>query len=78
MRLDNRFRYWQAHAGTLDPMPLTLASIESLEDPLDFLFFDPRPLVRNTNVMELVMLLRCDRDGASWRRVELRVGDQVN
>jgi hypothetical protein len=32
---------------------------------LDFLFFDPRPLVRDTNVMELVALLCRDRDGWS-------------
>src|ERR1700730_3904468 len=76
--LDNHFRYRQAPAGASDAIPYILSSIEFLEDMLDFLFFNPRPLVRNTNVMELVMLLRSDRDGLSWRRVELRVGDQVN
>src|ERR1700730_377252 len=78
VRLDNHFRYRQAHAGAWHAIPYILSSIEFLEDMLDFLFFNPRPLVRNTNVMELVMLLRSDRDGLSWRRVELRVGDQVN
>src|SRR3984893_14071251 len=77
-RLDNRFRYWQAHAGALDPMPLTLASIEFLEDLADFLFFDPRPLVRNTETIELVLFLCRDPDGLTWGGVELRVSDKVN
>ena len=76
--LDNHFRYRQARAGAWHAIPYILSSIEFIEDMLDFLFFDPRPLVRNTNVMELVMLLRCDRDGSSRRRVELRVGDELN
>jgi len=62
MRLDNRFRYRQAHACALDPMPLTLASIEFLEDPVDFLFFDPRPLVRDTETIEFVLSLCRDPD----------------
>jgi hypothetical protein len=78
VRLDNHFRYRQARAGAWHAIPYILSSIEFIEDMLDFLFFDPRPLVRNTNVMELVMLLRSDRDGSSWRRVELRVGDELN
>jgi len=78
VRLDNHFRYRQAHAAAWHAIPYILSSIEFLEDMLDFLLFDPRPLVRNTNVMELVLLLRSDRDGSSWRRVELCVGDQVN
>ena len=61
-RLDNRFRYWQAHAGALDPMSLSLASIEFLEDLADFLFFDPRPLVRDTETIELVLSLCRDPD----------------
>ena len=57
VRLDNHFRYRQAHAGAWHAIPYILSSIEFLEDMLDFLFFDPRPLVRNTNVKELVLLL---------------------
>jgi hypothetical protein len=78
MRLDNRFRYWQAHAGALDPMSLTLASIEFLEDLADFLFFDPRPLVRNTETIEFVLFLCRDPEGLTWGGVELRVSDKVN
>ena len=78
MGLDNRFRYRQAHAGALDPMPLTLASIEFLEDLADFLFFDPRPLVRNTETIEFVLFLCRDPDGLTWGGVELRVSDKVN
>jgi hypothetical protein len=78
VRLDNHFRYRQAHAGACHAIPYILSSIESLENMLNFLLCDPWPLIHNTNVMELVMLFRSDRDGPSWRRVELRVGDQVN
>ena len=78
VRLDNHFRYRQAHAGARQAIPYILSSIEFLEDMLDFLFFDPRPQVRDTNVMELVTLLCRDRDGLTLGRVELRVGDELN
>ena len=78
VRLDNHFRYRQAHAGAWHARPYILSSIEFLEDMLDFPFFDPRPLVRDTNVMELVTLLCRDRDGLTRRRVELGVGDELN
>src|ERR1700676_2470339 len=78
MRLDNRFRYGQAHTGALDPMPLILASVEFLEDLVDFLFFDSRPLVRNTETVEFVLFLCRDPDGLTWGGVELRVSDKVN
>ena len=78
MRLDNRFRYGQAHAGALDPMPLIPASIEFFEDVVDFLFFDPRPLVRNTETIEFVLSLCRDPDRLTWGGVEMRVSDKVN
>src|ERR1700730_2856164 len=64
--------------GAWHAIPYILSSIEFLEDMLDFLFFDPRPLVRDANVMELVTLLGRDRDGLTRGRVELRVGDELN
>jgi hypothetical protein len=63
MRLDNRFRNRQAHAGALDAMPLIFPSIEFFEDMVDFLYFDPWPLVRNTDDMEFVVFLCRDPDG---------------
>src|ERR1700680_4128318 len=57
MRLDNRFCYRQAHAGALDAIPLIFPSIEFFEDVLDFLFFDPWPMVRNTDDTEFVVFL---------------------
>src|ERR1035438_6558136 len=54
MRLHDRFRYWQAHPGALDAMPLFFPSIELFKDVVDFLFFDPWPMVLNTDEMEFV------------------------
>jgi hypothetical protein len=42
VRLDNHFRYRQAHAGGWHAILYILSSIEFLKDMLDFLFFDPR------------------------------------
>jgi hypothetical protein len=78
VRLDNHFRYRQAHARTWHAIPYILSSIEFLEDTVGFLFFDPWPLVGDTNVMEFVTLLCGDRDGLTRGRVELRVGDELN
>jgi len=63
MRLDNRFRYRQAHAGALDALPLVFAPIEFAEDVADFLFFDSRPLVRDTEGIEFITSISRDPDG---------------
>ncbi len=55
MRFDNRFRYRQALAGTLDAMRLIFPSIEFVEDVVDFLCFDPWPMVRDTDEMIFVV-----------------------
>src|ERR1700675_1208335 len=78
MGLDNRFRYRQAHASAADAIPLIFPSIEFFENAVDFLFFDPRPLVRDTHGIEFVILICRYPDGLTRGRVELRVGDKVN
>jgi hypothetical protein len=59
-------------------MPLIFPSIEFFEDMVDFLYFDPWPLVRNTDDLEFVVFLCRDPDGPISLRVKLRVGDKVN
>ena len=78
MRLDNRFRYRQTHAGALDAMSLIFSPIEFLEDMVNFLFFDPWPLVRNTEGMEFVVFICRDPDGLTRGGIELRVSNKVN
>jgi hypothetical protein len=78
MRFDNRFRYRQAHAGTLDAMPLICPSIEFSEDAVDFLGFDSRPVVRDADEMKFVVFLCRDPNWLAWGGVKLRVSDQVN
>ena len=78
MGFDNRFRYGQAHSGALDAMPLVFPSIEFFEDVVDFVFFDPRPPVRNTDGVEFATLLCRDPDELTREGVELRVGNKVN
>jgi len=53
-------------------------SIEFFENVVDFLLFDPWPLVRNAEAIEFVMFLCRDPDWLTRGRVELRVGDKVN
>src|ERR1700686_3489236 len=78
MRLHDRFRYRQAHAGALDAVSLIFSSIEFFENAPDFLLFAFRPLVRHTEGIEFVVFICRDPDGLTRGGVELRVGDKVN
>jgi hypothetical protein len=78
VRLDNRLRYRQAHAGTWDSMPLIFPSIKLFEDVVNYFFFDPRPLVRNTEGIEFVAFSCRDPDGLIRGGIELRVSHEVS
>jgi len=78
VRLDHRLRYRQAHAGTWDSMPLIFPSIKLFEDVVNFFYFDPRSLVRNTEGIEVVVFTCRDPDELSRGGIELRISDKVN
>src|SRR5271167_4081137 len=60
---DDRLRNRQTHTGAVDTGPLLFPAIEFFKDVVDFPVVDPRPLVRNTDVMESAPHLCCDPNG---------------